>query len=111
MRERHTDGTDVWRTPSDLLWGRGAGAYGARNACGVRASWKGKTLKKSRALVVHTHPASSVALAPITTSGGAMARRVWQTDGGVSEREEASETYGPGQAISSGTAQRDATPP
>src|SRR5262252_6163669 len=105
MRERHTDGTDVWRTSSYLSWGRGAGAYG------VRASWKGKTLKKSRALVVHTRPASSVALAPITTSGRAMARRVWQTDGGVSEREEASETYGPGQAISSGTAQRDATPP
>ena len=55
MRARHAGGTDAWQAHSSLSWGRGAGAYGARNACGVRTSRRGKALKKSRGLVVKNH--------------------------------------------------------
>jgi hypothetical protein len=68
-------------------------------------------LKKSRELVVNNHRASSVALAPITTSGRSISRRVWKAEGGVYERKEASEKHASWQAISPGTEKRDATPP
>ena len=60
--------------------------------------------------MVNNHLASSVALAPITTSGRSISRRVWKAKGGVYERKEASETHVPWQAISPGTEQRYATP-
>jgi|GEM_PF-5430131 len=111
MRERHAGGTDVWRVHSYLSWGRGADAYGARNACGVRTSRRGKALKKSRALVVNNRPASSVAWALITTSARSISRSVSKAEGGVHRPKAISETHVPWQATSPGTEQRDATPP